>query len=81
MAEPKARFRLPGASEQLVVEHCQLRALSEPAELGRSPDLWGQKKRGTDLWSMPLGLQISKIQRFRARKITNARSAIAPIRP
>ena len=35
MAKPKAQFRRPSASEQLVLEHCQLRVLSDPAELAR----------------------------------------------
>jgi hypothetical protein len=35
MAKPKAQFRRPSVSEQLVLEHCQLRVLSDPAELAR----------------------------------------------
>lgn len=35
MAKPEAPFRRPGASEQLVLEHCQLRVLGDPAELAR----------------------------------------------
>ena len=35
MAKLKAQFRRPSASEQLVLEHMQLRLLSEPAESAR----------------------------------------------
>jgi len=35
MAKPKAKFRRPTASEQLVLEHFQLRVLTEAAELAR----------------------------------------------
>ncbi len=35
MAKSKAKFRRPSASEQLVLEHCELRLLSAPEELAR----------------------------------------------
>ena len=35
MAKPKAQFRRPSANEQLVLDHFQLRLLTEPAELAR----------------------------------------------
>jgi hypothetical protein len=35
MGNPKAKFRRPSASEQLVLEHFQLRLLTEPDELAR----------------------------------------------
>ena len=35
MAKPPAKFRRPSASEQLVLEHCQLRLLSARDELAR----------------------------------------------
>ena len=35
MAKPKAQFRRPSVSEQLGIEHCQLRLLSEPGDLAR----------------------------------------------
>jgi len=35
MAKPQAKFRRPSASEQLVLEHCELRLLSAPDELAR----------------------------------------------